>query len=79
MYTHTHTKVQNSGGLFRMDGDVWVEMYMDTHTHTHTYIYIYVYLDQNSLSALYIFLSVIFIYCGNERNIVKSLSIIQLQ
>ena len=60
-----------------MDGDMWVEMYMDTHTHTHTHTYIY--LDQNSLSALNIFLSVIYIYCGKKRNIVKSLSIIQLQ
>lgn len=71
IYTHTHTQVQNNGGLFRMDGDMCEWRCIWIYVHTHTYIY----LDQNSLSYTFF----CYIYYGKKRNVVKSLSIIQLQ
>ena len=75
MYLHTHKfKIMVVCSEW-METCAGGDVYGYTHTHTHTHIY----LDQNSLSVLYIFLSVIYIYYGKKRNVVKSLSIIQLQ
>ena len=52
IYTHTHTQVQNNGGLFRMDGDMCEWRCIWIYVHTHTYIY----LDQNSLSYTFFYL-----------------------